>query len=118
MSSSVLVFVCVGALVDMEKLFKRHPAELKSNRYASIHHLMGRIKDGDKQVRRAFYKVFKNRILKSIDDDGKEVCVCSFPTCVFCNNHVFSSYLNSRLYSGEPGPCSVSFDAIYISRYG
>lgn len=64
-------FFCVEALRGIEDLFKSHPAELQSHKYASIQKLRERISDDDKAVREDFYKLFDTQIFPGC----KEVCV-------------------------------------------
>lgn len=52
-------FLCVDALYGIKDLFKNHPEELQSHKYAIIQKLRERICDDDKLVRDAFYQLFK-----------------------------------------------------------
>ncbi|CAN8258267.1 unnamed protein product [Cochlearia groenlandica] len=72
-----------NALLGIEELFKSHPSELQSNKYACVDKLKGRVSDCDSQVRMAFFKLFKNRIFPFCEEDNKGRIVSLLMPSVF-----------------------------------
>jgi pre-rRNA-processing protein IPI1 len=77
------------ALYGIKDLFKNHPEELQSHKYAIIQKLRERISDDDKLVRDVFYQLFDIDIFPLC----KEVWIVSFSTCYFIVILTGSAYI-------------------------
>jgi hypothetical protein len=76
-------------LYGIKDLFKNHPEELQSHKYAIIQKLRERISDDDKLVRDVFYQLFDIDIFPLC----KEVWIVSFSTCYFIVILTGSAYI-------------------------
>ncbi|CAH8351249.1 unnamed protein product [Eruca vesicaria subsp. sativa] len=64
------------ALLGIQEIFKSHPEELQG--FINVDALRDRICDGDEQVRKAFYKLFKTQIFPSCKEEDKQHLTVSF----------------------------------------
>ncbi|KAL1196940.1 hypothetical protein V5N11_024740 [Cardamine amara subsp. amara] len=71
------------ALHGIEDLFRNHPAELQSHKYAIIQKLKERICDDDNQVRQTFYRLFKAKIFPAFKEDSQGPMVSLLMPCIF-----------------------------------
>ncbi|CAL9229381.1 unnamed protein product [Arabidopsis halleri] len=77
------------ALYGIKDLFKNHPEELQSHKYAIIQKLRERISDDDKLVRDAFYQLFKIDIFPACKEDNQG------PMVSLLMPYIFSAMANS-----------------------
>ncbi|CAE6088219.1 unnamed protein product [Arabidopsis arenosa] len=77
------------AIYGIKDLFKNHPEELQSHKYAIIQKLRERISDDDKLVRDAFYQLFKIDIFPACKEDNQG------PMVSLLMPYIFSAMANS-----------------------
>ncbi|XP_020877978.1 uncharacterized protein LOC9309321 [Arabidopsis lyrata subsp. lyrata] len=83
------------ALYGIKDLFKNHPEELQSHKYAIIQKLRERICDDDKLVRDAFYQLFKIDIFPACKEDNQGPMVSLLMPYIF--SAMASSVIDVRL---------------------